>query len=116
MNKTLLRQAFLSSDFAAEMKYKPQLAALEAENKALRELMYQIVNYPSLREFAQAHDRAVLGWWLANDLSMMCELLNRVHQALVSGEDTSNLVEEIHETLVELEWEGLDEDESDETE
>lgn len=116
MNKSLVRQAFLSSDFAAEMKYKPQLAALEAENKVLRELMHQIVTYPSLKEFAQAQDRAVLGWWLANDLSMMCELLYRVHQVLVKGEDTNDLAEEIHETLVELEWEGLEESESDETE
>jgi hypothetical protein len=120
MSQTKPRETYLSSDFAAEIEYKPKLVALAAENKALKELLREIVNYPSLKEFAEFEDKPKLGykpllaWWIAKELIGMNELIYEAYKAWSAGEKMDDLMNDIYDALVEMDFFD-DEDEVEES-
>lgn len=104
-----MQQSYLTPDFAADMKYKPRIAALEAENKSLKQLMRKIVNIKVIEEIqARSREDNLISSWLAHELGATCRMLDDLIKGFQNGEDISRVLDEAMDFLAEADWEGGD--------
>ena len=99
------RQTFLSSDFAAQVEYEPRIKALEAENKALWDLLRRlhkgVMESDDLAKWIEedrnTFDLSVAGYRAA---SITARLAYACYKAWNDGDDLRNPMGQLYEYLV----------------